>query len=62
MKSAVEAGLAKVVKGVLPEVIEGKVKKNFITSEPETSDSDKLTAALERQSVIMEKLLARLAN
>jgi len=63
MKRAVESGIARVTKGELPKAIDGsKAKKNFITHEPEPSPVDKLTEALERQSKLLEKLLARLGD
>ena len=62
LKKAVESGIAKIVAGSLPAKIEGKPRKNFITNEPPVSASDKLTAAIDRQSALMERLLERLAK
>jgi hypothetical protein len=50
MRRAVEAGLAKVVKGKLPDTIKGKVRKSFITQErgpdPRDRQIERLTAIL----------------
>ena len=62
LKRAVESGIAKITKGKLPDKIDGKPRKNFVMAEPEPSVTDKLTAALEKQSVLFEKLLAKLGE
>lgn len=62
LAKAVESGIAKVVKGKLPEKIDGEPKRNFLFADPKPSPVDKLTAAIERQSVLFEKLLAKLGN
>ena len=62
MQRAVESGLAKVVGGKLPDHIEGKPKMNFVLNEPPTSATDKLTAAIERQTTMFAKLLERLGE
>jgi hypothetical protein len=62
IQRAVESGIAKVVKGELPEKIDGKPRINFVMADPQPSDADKLTAAIERQSALMEKLLERLSK
>jgi hypothetical protein len=62
IKRAVESGLAKIVNGELPLTIEGEPVKNFVIGKREDSPVDKLTAAIERQNVLFEKLLARLAD
>jgi len=62
IKQAVEAGIAKVVSGKLPDKIDGKVQMNFVTNEPAESPVDKLTAAIERQTATFEKLLERLSK
>ncbi len=62
IKRAVEDGIAKVVKGKLPGKIEGKVKKNFIVSRPEQTQNDKLTAAINKQTQVFEKLLAKMSE
>ena len=60
---AVEAGIAKVVKGELPAKIDGKVKHNYVFNEEVAeSPTDKLTAAIEGQTAVMTKLLERLAD
>lgn len=57
MKRAVDSGLARVVKGQLPEVIEGKVRKNFLTVEStEPSSGEKLTTVLEGLTASFNRL------
>ncbi|MBU4271355.1 MAG: hypothetical protein KKA28_05785 [Planctomycetes bacterium] len=62
MKKAVESGVAKVVSGKLPEKVDGTPRRNFIMAEPPVSSTDKLTAAIDRQSALFEKLLERLSK
>ena len=63
VKRAVEAGIAKVVKGELPTRIEGKVKFDYIFNERVAeSPMDKLTVAIQEQTAVMTKLLERLAE
>ena len=62
LKRAVEGGIARVVKGALPDKIDGKPRKNFIMAEPEPSAVDKLTAAIEKQSQLFERLLEKLSK
>ena len=62
LRRAVEGGLARVVKGALPDTDGGKVRKNWIMAEPEPSAVDKLTAAIERQSQLFERLLEKLSK
>ena len=62
LKRAVESGLAKVVSGKLPDRIDGKPKTNFILNEPRPSAVDRLTAAIDRQSALFEKLVERLGK
>lgn len=56
MKSAVDSGLAKITVGTLPLKPEGFPRKNFILAEPEKTSGDKLTAALEAQTVAFNRL------
>jgi hypothetical protein len=62
IKRAVESGIAKVVKGQLPDKIEGTPRKNFITAAPEAEPIDRMTAALEKQSALFERLLEKLSK
>lgn len=68
LKSAVESGHAKVVKGALPETIEGDPKLDFITRTVKTSNEqladaiNRQTAALERQAGLFERLITALAS
>ena len=62
IKLAVEVGVAKVVRGSLPDEIEGKVRHDYVLNEAEATPMDRLTAATERQSELMAKLLERLAK
>ena len=62
LAKAVECGLATVVSGKLPRDIGGEPRRNFYWSEPAPSATDKLTAAIERQSQLFEKLLAKLGE
>ena len=62
LKRAVESGIAKIVSGKLPDKIDGVARKNFILNEPEQSAADKLTAAIEKQTAMFEKLLDRLGE
>jgi hypothetical protein len=62
LKRAVDSGVARVVKGELPDTLPTNARQNFILAEPPTAPLDKLTAALERQSALFEKLLERLGE
>lgn len=62
IKQAVEAGLAKVVSGKLPDKIEGKPKMNFVLNEPPANALDKLTVAIEKQTAMFARLLERLGE
>lgn len=62
LKRAVESGLAKVVKGKLPDTIDGTPRKDFINAPPQPSNTDKLTAALEAQTAAFNKLIEALSN
>ena len=62
LKSAVDSGLAKIVRGKLPDKIDGKPRMNFITNDPEPPAVDKLTAAIEKQTAMFEKLLNKLGE
>lgn len=62
IQRAVESGIARVVSGKLPAKIEGTPKKSFIFAEPEPSTTDKLTAAIDRQTAVFEKLISVLAD
>lgn len=55
-RQAVESGVATVVSGKLPEQIHGPVRKNFILSEPAMTRDEKMTAALEGQTVAFNRL------
>ncbi|MDZ4688502.1 MAG: hypothetical protein SH850_25795 [Planctomycetaceae bacterium] len=61
LRRAVEAGHARIVSGQLPEKLTGAPQLNFLT--PAVADPvDKLTAALDRQSALLEQLLTALAQ
>lgn len=62
IKRAVESGLARVVKGELPSVIEGEPQKSFITKRAEPKTDDRLVAAIERQNELMAALLSQLSK
>jgi len=62
LQRAVEAGVAKIVKGAFPDKLPGKPRLNFIVAEPRPSDSDRLAAAIERQNALMAQLLERMAK
>jgi hypothetical protein len=62
IKRAVNSGIARVVAGQLPKVIDGVPKMNFIVDRPAQSAGDRLAAAIERQNVLFEKLLERLSK
>jgi hypothetical protein len=62
LKRAVEAGIARVVSGKLPESIEGKPRMNYIVSRPERSTADRLASAIERQNDLFEALLKKLGE
>jgi hypothetical protein len=55
LASAVKAGLARIVEGKIPDDLPGKPQTNFIFAERETTTTDKLTAAIERQTTVLEK-------
>lgn len=54
LKSAVEAGIARVVEGKLPDKLPGKPRVNFITTDQPTA-TDKLTVAIDKQTAVLEK-------
>ena len=56
IKRAVESGIAKVTKGKLPDVIDGKPRLNYVLAEPEATNTDKLTAALQQQTAAFNRL------
>ena len=59
MRLAVDAGMARVVSGELPErnEIEGEPQMDYVTRR-QPSPIDRLTAAIERQTAALEKLLS----
>lgn len=61
IKGAVEAGAARVVEGILPEVIEGKPRKRFHSNEV-ADPIDRLTAAIELQAELQAETLKMLAK
>ena len=61
MKRAVESGVAKLVRGVFPEKLEGKPRRNFIIPE-QPSSTDKLAEALENNTRVMAEILNRLTE
>lgn len=58
MRRAVESGLARVVKGKLPDKIDGEPRKDFINAPPDPSATDKLTKTLEAQTNAFNRLAA----
>ena len=68
LKSAVESGHARVTAGELPETIEGEPQTAFIIQKTKDSNTrlaealERQTAALERQSDAMTKLLVELTG
>lgn len=60
-KRAVDSGIATLVSGKFPPIDESKVKKSFFIDEPK-SPTDRLTAAIEKQTATFEKLLEKLSN
>jgi hypothetical protein len=62
LKTAVERGLARIVKGELPATIKGPVQRSFLLAAPRETREDKLVTALERQNQLIEKLLTRFAQ
>jgi hypothetical protein len=63
MKRAVESGVARIVRGELPQRIEGEPQKNFYTPPaPKNDTNERLAAALEAQTAVMTKLLEHLAK
>jgi len=62
LRKAVEAGIARVVKGSFPDKLPGKPRMNFIMAEPKPSSDDRLVAAIERQNTLMAQLLERLGK
>lgn len=61
MKSAVEAGLARVVRGTLPDVIEGEPQKSFLSAAA-FNPNDRLAAALESIVAVNREILAQLKS
>lgn len=62
IKRAVEDGIAKVVKGKLPEIIEGEIRKNYVVSRPTHSTTERLANAIERQNELMAALVEKLTT
>jgi hypothetical protein len=56
LKRAVGAGIARVVQGKLPDKIEGKVKKTFVSNERTKDPKDKLIDRL--TAILFSKLPA----
>ncbi len=61
MARAVQSGIAKVVTGKLPEKLPEKPRRNYILAET-VSRNDKLADAIDRQTAVFEKLLAKLGE
>jgi hypothetical protein len=62
IKRAVESGIARIVKGELPAVIDGTPKRNFIIADRKPNSADKLTAAIEAQTEAFNQLTAALTK
>jgi len=62
MRRTVEAGVARVVRGKLPETVEGEPRRHFVLNAPGPSANDKLTAALDRQTAAFEALTAAITK
>ena len=67
--SAIQAGLAKLVSGKLPEFDASKARRDFIFAPPQPGTADKLTEALQQlaiaqtaQTAVLEKLVTMLAK
>lgn len=58
MKRAVESGIAKLVKGEFPK-LEGKPQTNFVSHTHQEPANDKLAAALDKNTELLERLLAK---
>lgn len=58
LKAAVDAGLARIVKGKLPDTIEGTPQMNFVTGDDNTSIADKLTLAMQEQTAAFKEMTA----
>ena len=61
IKLAVESGLARVVEGTLPDKIDGEPQTQFVT-QPVPDPIDRLAAAMEKQTEMLGKVLAKLAG
>lgn len=61
MRAAVRAGNARIVRGEFAPIDEAKVRRSFLHP-PRVSQTDRLVAALERQSAALEALFGRLAS
>ena len=63
IKRAVEAGIAKLVRGELPAKIDGELRFDYVLNERVAkSPTEKLTAAIQEQTAVMTRLLERLAK
>lgn len=65
LKRAVDAGLAEVTAGKLPEIVEGAkmdlfIKRNVSAIDKQTSALERQTAAIDRQTEMLSKLLTAL--
>ena len=60
-KRLVESGAAKVVKGTLPETIDGEPQTEYWTHRRKSSN-DRLAEAMDRQTEMLSKVLAALAS
>ncbi|MCA9109888.1 MAG: hypothetical protein KDA52_08085 [Planctomycetaceae bacterium] len=57
MKRAVEAGIAHVTKGKLPDVVDAKaVKRNYLMADTEPSSTDKMAEAMQAQAKSFDRL------
>ncbi len=62
LQKAVEAGVARLIKGEFPSELPTEPRKNFIMAPPKPTDTLRLTAAIERQNDLMAQLLKQMAS
>lgn len=61
LRKAVDSGLGRIVAGKFSKIDDDAAKKSFVLAERETK-SDKLAAAIDRQTDVFEKLLAKMSD
>jgi len=59
IKQAIDAGLARIVGGKLPAKLPGVPRMNFLFAPAPASANDRLAAAIDKQTALLERLLSK---